>query len=323
MLINTFPMKQVGLHMIIQDNEDLERIIVEDNKEIELPSVNLKDVIIDLSETRHDGYIILLKALEEKLEHITGKSAKDFEKAEQLLDLVYKACDLISENDVVMGYLTKSLVEGTLFFNSDKVLKDQIKYAILNLNHILFISVELDYILTQMSKGEKIDFDNKCMHTRFCEVNQSFYRTNNGTQIGYRVQTIMEYYVLLIHKFIELNPIVSRCEACNRFFIPKTKKKTLYCDRVLNNGKTCKQVAPAIKHKLEAMNDEVINTFDKEKNKMYKRLERTNDFNSNIEKPLSYSDYYTWLNNATVARNKYLQGDITKEQAIKVIKVDE
>lgn len=322
MLINTFPMMQFGLHMIIHENGDLERIIIEEDQEIELPSVNLKDVIIDLSETRHDGYIILLKALDEKLKNITSNSADNFEKAEQFLDLVYKACDAISENDMVMGYLTKSLVDGTLFFNSDKTLKDQLGCVIQNLNHILFISVELDYILTQMSKSETIDFDNKCRHTKFCEVNQSFYRTNNGTQIGYRVQTIMEYYVLLIHKFIELNPIVSRCEACNRFFIPKTKKKTLYYDRVLNNGKTCKQVAPALKHKLEARKDEVISTFDKEKNKMYKRLERTTDFNSNIEKPLSYSDYYSWIDKATEARNNYIQGNITTQQAIKIIKVD-
>lgn len=42
MLINTFPMKQFGLHMIIQENGDLERIIIEEDKEIKLPSVNLK-----------------------------------------------------------------------------------------------------------------------------------------------------------------------------------------------------------------------------------------------------------------------------------------
>ena len=69
------------------------------------------------------------------------------------------------------------------------------------------------------------------------------------------------------------------------------------------------------------MNDEVISTFDKEKNKMYKRLERTNDFNSNIEKPLSYSDYYSWLDKATEARNNYIQGAISKEQALKRITV--
>ncbi len=322
MLINDFPMKQFGMHMIIQDNGDLERIIVEEDKEIELPPVNLKDVIIDLSETKHDGYIILLRVLEEKLKSIKGNSVKDFEKAEQFLDLVYKACDAISENDMVMGYLTKLLVEGTLFFNADEPLQNQLDYIIQNLNHILFISVELDYILTQMSKGEKIDFDNKCKHTRFCEVNQSFYKTNNGTQIGYRVQCVIDYYVLLIHKFIELNPIVNKCEACNRFFIPKTKKKTLYCDRVLKTGKTCKEAAPALKHKLESMKDEVISTFDKEKNKMYKRLERTNDFNSNIEKPLSYSDYYTWLDKATEARNNYIEGAITKEQALEIIRME-
>lgn len=90
----------------------------------------------------------------------------------------------------------------------------------------------------------------------------------------------------------------------------------------MNTGKTCKETAPALKHKLEAMKEEVISTFDKEKNKMYKRLERTNDFNSNIEKSLSYSDYYSWLDKATAARNNYIQGDITIEQAIKIIKVD-
>lgn len=73
MLINDFPMKQFGMHMIIQDNGDLERIIVEEDKEIELPPVNLKDVIIDLSETRHVGYIILLRALEEKLKKYKGQ----------------------------------------------------------------------------------------------------------------------------------------------------------------------------------------------------------------------------------------------------------
>lgn len=68
------------------------------------------------------------------------------------------------------------------------------------------------------------------------------------------------------------------------------------------------------------MKDEVISTFDKEKNKMYKRLERTTNFNSNIEKPLNYSDYYTWLDNATEARNNYIQGSISKEQALEIIK---
>lgn len=170
-----------------------------------------------------------------------------------------------------------------------------------------------------MSNGDKIDFDNKCKHTRFCEVNQSFYRTNHGCQIEYRAECVRDYYVLLIHKFIELNPIVCKCQACNRFFIPKTKKKTLYCDRVLKTGKTCKETAPALKHKLEAMKDEVISTFDKEKNKMYKRFERTNDFNSNTEKSLDFADYYYWLDKATEARNNYIQGNIDKAQALKII----
>lgn len=315
-------MKQQGIHMIIHDNGNLKRVIVDEDKEIELSDENLKDVIINLSEMRHDGYIILLKVLEQLSADIKGDSSEDYIKAENFLKLVNNACDVISENDIVLGYLTKSLVEGTLFFSSEEPLPKQIDYVIQNLNHILFISAELDYILTQMSKGETIDYDNSCKHTRYNEVNQTFYRSYDGIQIGYRVQSVLEYYVLLIHKFIDLSPTVCRCEACNRFFIPKTKKKTLYCDRVLKTGRTCKEVAPALKHKIESMKNEVINVFDKEKNKMYKRLVRTIDFNSNTEKSLNYTDYYNWLDKATEARDNYVQGNITKEEALKIIKVD-
>lgn len=40
MLINDLPMKLQGLHMIIHDNGDLERVIVDDEKEYELPPMN-------------------------------------------------------------------------------------------------------------------------------------------------------------------------------------------------------------------------------------------------------------------------------------------
>lgn len=154
MLINDFPMKLQGLHMIIHDNGDLERVIVDDGKEYELPPTNLKEVIIDLSEMRHDGYIILLQTLEQMSKDIKGESKEDYAKAERFLRLVDDACNAIEENDFVLAYLTKSLVEGTLFFYASEDLPTQIDCVIQNLNHILFISLELDYILTQMSKAK-------------------------------------------------------------------------------------------------------------------------------------------------------------------------
>ena len=86
----------------------------------------------------------------------------------------------------------------------------------------------------------------------------------------------IEYQRPMLH-FISANPNVALCECCGRYFIPKTAKKTLYCDRIIKDNKTCKNLAPGLKHKLQAQNKKVVEEFDRAKQKMYKRYERALD----------------------------------------------
>jgi hypothetical protein len=60
---------------------------------------------------------------------------------------------------------------------------------------------------------------------------------------------VKDYYEYLMLLFYNRKEAVCECELCSRYFIPKTKKKTLYCDRGFKDGKTCKQIGPLIKHK--------------------------------------------------------------------------
>lgn len=137
----------------------------------------------------------------------------------------------------------------------------------------------------------------------------------------YHFRSAVDYYHFLLLHFVADKPNVALCQCCGRYFIPRTKKKTLYCDRVLKDDKTCKEWGPVLKHKLAAQRNEVIEAFDRAKRKMYKRYERAayqvNQKSS--KKDLSYAEYYQWLNRATKARDDYLAGRIESKEALKII----
>lgn len=137
----------------------------------------------------------------------------------------------------------------------------------------------------------------------------------------YHFRSAVDYYHFLLLHFVAGKPNVALCQCCGRYFIPKTKKKTLYCDRILKDGKTCKEWGPILKHKLAAQRDEVIKAFDRAKRRMYKRYERV-AYQVNqkpSKKDLSYAEYYQWLDRATKARDDYLAGEIESKDALKII----
>ncbi|MEG0835947.1 MAG: hypothetical protein RR413_10940, partial [Christensenellaceae bacterium] len=84
--------------------------------------------------------------------------------------------------------------------------------------------------------------------------------------------------------------------------------------------KSCKQLAPSIKHKLAAQNSRVIEEYDRANQRMYKRYERAENFNNKpSNKDLTYAEYYEWRDAATNARDEFLAGRISEENALKII----
>ena len=152
-------------------------------------------------------------------------------------------------------------------------------------------------------------------------VTEALLLKKDGLTTQYHFRSAEDYYHFLLLHFVAGKPNVALCQCCGRYFIPKTKKKTLYCDRVLKDDKTCKEWGPILKHKLAAQRDEVIKAFDQAKRKMYKRYERK-EYGINqkpSEKDLSYAEYYEWLDRATKARDEYLAGRINKDEVLKAI----
>ena len=167
-----------------------------------------------------------------------------------------------------------------------------------------------------------IDLDKKYRSLQEVEFTQISSFSNLHTP-EYLFRSAADYYTFLVLHFIAAEPRVALCECCGRYFIPKTAKKTLYCDRVLKDDKTCKDLGPALKHKLQAQNKKVVEEFDRAKQRMYKRYERALDPNKKASKrDLSYAEYYEWLENAAEARGAYLAGKLSEKDALKAIRED-
>ena len=174
-------------------------------------------------------------------------------------------------------------------------------------------------VLHDMQAGEPLISDK---YDTLWEVPMRSILRWNGDRLTtqYHVRSAVDYYHFLLLQFVSSYPAVAWCHCCGRYFIPKTKKKTLYCDRILKDGKTCKEWGPVLKHRQKAAQVSVVEEFDRAKRRMYKRYERAEFFNKEpSEKDLSYEEYYQWLDRAARARDDYLAGKLPAEEALSII----
>ena len=54
---------------------------------------------------------------------------------------------------------------------------------------------------------------------------------------------------------------IVRCKNCNYYFMPKTSHKTLYCDDIYENNKTCKEYANSISSTKTYESDEICKKY--------------------------------------------------------------
>ena len=129
------------------------------------------------------------------------------------------------------------------------------------------------------------------------------------------------YFVFLFLKFAEQQRRVLECPCCGRLFVSKSNRAEIYCDRVLIDGKTCKQIAPKLARKLKQRNDPLLEEYERAKNRNYKRVERyeNTDGNSSVMR-LTFNEYKPWLDKASEMKRRYLQGEVSEDEFMKIIR---
>jgi len=321
--------KLLGLYIAVAADGRIRRNLTTRNGEVKLKASTVNEEIVEFSELNFKPYAEIVDLLSERFEDIyleaideenAGEPYVSVDIFRNAMQIVYDLLDELEKENSLYGTLTRLMLEDAVPPDDGTAgwMIQAGETIVERLSSIIQLQFLVNDVLYNIRNGMQPDLEEKYTFFAQMEVPQIIFLGKKLTaQIRFR--SFVEYYRFLMMRFLANTPSVALCECCGRYFIPKTRRKTLYCDRKIRSNKTCKDLAPALKHRREAGRNEVIRAYDRANQRMYKRYEREADADHHLPKGICYSDYYDWRDKAAAARDAFLSGTITAEKALHII----
>ena len=143
-------------------------------------------------------------------------------------------------------------------------------------------------------------------------------QTELGLTKCYFFDSAANYLNFLLLNLIQLNPNICLCQNCGELFVAKTKKKTLYCDRIQpDSNKTCSEIGPKIRAELQSTLFG-FEDYGKAVERNYQRAKRTEEYYVK-DKQLEWDDYFSWLERAQQAKKQWLNEEISDEDFLNIV----
>lgn len=134
----------------------------------------------------------------------------------------------------------------------------------------------------------------------------------------YIFDSAANYLNFLLLNLIQLNPNICLCQNCGELFVAKTKKKTIYCDRVQTDGKKkCSEMGPKKRAELQSTLFG-FEDYDMAVERNYQRAKRTDEYYVK-DKQLEWDDYYIWLEKAQLAKKQWLNEEISDDDFLDIV----
>lgn len=324
-----------GIYIVLDENI-VHRYLCHNNKLSALSDTTVVEEVLSMLATSTSlyedicEYISSLSKLEdgENFGYISCKQVCDV--INEALEVAVGILESGTENGSIMGGLLYADILNAVNIPDDGT-ANHLLQLMTNVNNALNAPLYFRKLLFHiLHKCEQYDDVQKwfaeCVLTAtelFPQNNQIVYLNHpiDSTEIQlskiYFFNRFDAYYTFILLHFTQLGKPICSCKCCGNFFVPKTKKSTLYCDGVITkDGKTCKQVAPKLMQKLRKQQDTILAEYDRVKNRNYKRFERGEWKlpEKRTEKDMSFEHYISWLKQAQEARKAYLQGTISREE---------
>ena len=317
----------LGVYVTVQPEGKLKRDLAARGGRIPLEDSTVEQAIIDFSELDFGPYATVVDYIATTANYLIydygAHDHVDSNVVNFMMDTVDDLLETFEGEDPLHGTLTRTAV-GDSIPEDDGTARRAVQTAaaiVASLQEIFLFQRLTNQVLSDLHNDAPLDFTERYQVLRRTEFTQTFLM-DGGLTTRYWFRSPADYYRFLLLNFITGKPVVGLCECCGRFFVPRTGRKTIYCDRIIKDGKTCKALGPRLKHKLLAKNKTVVEAFDRARQRMYKRYERARDINQKpSEKDLTYSEFYEWLDAATQARDQFLAGELSEEEALKIIVV--
>lgn len=180
--------------------------------------------------------------------------------------------------------------------------------------------MELFKYLTDVSFSQEFDFseyDKSIKKSSFnspeglakyikneCKKNQNFLIKN----YMYSFSSLLSAYYFCVLYFVENNIPIKICKNCSKYFIPENRVSSVYCNRIFENNKTCKEVGANTAYNEKLKKDEV--------NLLYRKILSAKKMlaNRNPDIPMYLEKYEAWKSEANQYKKNIKSGKKTEEE---------
>jgi len=221
-----------------------------------------------------------------------------------------------------------SLVRYTLFMTDLEDQEEMPNYrtqeGALRIINLLINSLDPSFLVERtfyaIGRKENIDLNG---YFDFLKASRciAHYQLADSIDVEYQFRNEAQYYTFLLQHYLLSNPNVVHCQFCGRYFVPKTRKVTKYCDSIVRNNRTCKQVAPGLKKRERDAAHLVTSEFERIKDMLFHRRDRMGGNKKASVIDLTDEEFVQWLEAATAAKKRCLAGELTEKEALAIIYV--
>ncbi|MBU5461984.1 DUF6076 domain-containing protein [Lachnoclostridium sp. MSJ-17] len=167
-----------------------------------------------------------------------------------------------------------------------------------------------------------LEIDKQLLDNTFQETYYINKKKQTESDLGltkcYIFDSAANYLNFLLLNLIQLNPNICLCQNCGDLFVAKTKKKTLYCDRIQpDSKKTCSEIGPKKRAELQSTLFG-FEDYDMAVERNYQRAKRTAaHYVKDIR--MKWDDYFNWLEKAQQAKQQWLNDEISDDDFLNII----
>lgn len=324
--------KRTGLRLTELGEGRIRKILTDYDDAVLFDEVVLPhDELIRFMDRKTKDYYKKLKALEV---HQLFKESLDVSESD-LIDLIDKAFAMSYDlrGDFPEAYFfTRIALEDTLIIPDDGSAGFllNIGMRILNIMKSPYLTRVRMRNIMEVCFGTTEGFTQRERFEKICKVYPTLCEhafalrwtpDGEGWTREYEIRSLLELYVFYFMAELRSDKRIARCQHCWRYFTPKTKKKTDYCDRVWKDGRTCKELGPNLKRKDAPAEDKYLLAYKRIRARFYERDYREYA-NERERKATSYEHYEDWMEDAADARAEYLSGEIDGEELLRRINPD-
>lgn len=222
---------------------------------------------------------------------------------------LYKSALKFSNNLANYDYLNNLTINQRFFvFQNTNPMLFSILTSTILLNTSISYSLDLlkdSSIINEFIKDE----DNKPKDlAHYVETHKKEFLKMPTQLISYSCKKVESVCFISLLQLIQNEIPVNICKNCGNFFIPTSRKNTLYCNNIYENNKTCQDIGAMATYNEKLKKDEITSLYRKTLSSKKMLANRNSDIPMYLEK------YENWKKEANKFRQDIKHGTKTEEE---------